>query len=166
MLKSIYYALALSVGASAAVAPSTINAEDAAGPEAEETQKFYTVFRYDVPNKEDLKTPEVISAHRAHVEKYSKSVTSARILDDDGNPIGVMSIKAFNSLEEVQFYVYEDPYTKASLYTKIEIVPIDLYVLNAEYARVSQWFRDRNPGIAHNYTPPKPPQPCGCDGEE
>ena len=166
MLRSIPYALALCAGASTVVVPSAINAQESAGTEAEKPQKFYTVYRYDVPNKEALKTPEVIEAHRAHVENYSNSVTSARILDDDGNPIGVMSIKAFDSLEEVEFYVYEDPYTKANLYTKIEIVPIDLYVLNAEYARVSQWFRDRNPEIEHNYTPPKPPQPCECDGKE
>ena len=166
MLKSISYALALTAGASTALIASTIGAQDGAGGEVEQTQKFYTVFRYDVPNKEALKTPEVIEAHRAHVENYSNSVSSARILDDEGNPIGVMSIKAFNSLEEVEYYVYEDPYTKANLYTKIEIVPIDLYVLNAEYARVSQWFRDRNPEVAHNYTPPMPPQPCECDRGE
>jgi hypothetical protein len=83
------------------------------------------------------------------------------MLDPEGKVIGVVSIKGFPSYEQARRYVYEDPFTKAGLYSKIEIQPIDLYVLNAEFARAPEWVMAERPGERYKYVPAKP-QPADC----
>lgn len=136
------------ISAFALIATPAVFAQD------EKPEKMFVVTRYHVENVRDLLTDELNRGHEDHIEKYSKSVTSANILDEDGKTIGVTSIKGFSSREEVEFYVYEDPFTKANFYKEIEILAIDLYVLNAEYACVPDWVLERNPEEKYKYTPP------------
>ncbi len=119
----------------------------------EQSDKMFMVTRIHLPNVASLVTPELDRAHKDHIKGRSVSVTSANLLDENGKVVGVVSIKGFSSREDVDFYTYEDPFTKAGLYSEIRIEPIDLYVLNAQFARAPDWYKKENPDKCLNYTP-------------
>lgn len=124
--------------------------------EADDT-RFFMVKRVWVENVREKVDEALTKAHNDHIAEHSVSVISSNLLDRDGEAIGVVSIKGYDSWEEVEFYVYEDPYTKAGLYSEIEIDEINLYVLNATFARAPDWYRERFPERAAAYTPPAVP---------
>jgi uncharacterized protein YciI len=127
-----------------------------AAPPQAVREVMYMVSRWHVPNVSSLVTPELDRAHKDHIKEFSVSVTSANMLDPQGKVIGVVSIKGFSSLEQANRYVYGDPFTKAGLYTKIEIQPIDLYVLNGAFARAPEWVIAERPEERYKYTPATP----------
>jgi uncharacterized protein YciI len=129
----------------------------AAAQENPPREVMYMVSRWHIPNVASKVTPELDRAHKDHIKEFSVSVTSANMLSPEGKVIGVVSIKGFPTLEQARKYVYEDPFTKAGLYSRIELQPIDLYVLNGAFARAPEWVIAERPEERWKYTPAKPP---------
>ncbi len=116
---------------------------------------FFLVQRTFVENSQNLVTEALDQAHKDHVAEHSNSVVSFRRLTREGDTPGVASIKAYKSWEEVERYVYDDPFTKAGMFAEISIDQIDMYVLNAMYARAPEWYKKQFPERAPAYTTPK-----------
>lgn len=92
-------------------------------------------------------------AHEDHISAHSKTVMSGRILDEDGNMKGVLAVSGHETWDDIRYYVYEDPYTKAGAYEEIEIQELDIYLLDAGYARAPEWFLERHPDLKQRFTP-------------
>lgn len=99
----------------------------------------------------------VKDAHQAHIGRFSNTVGSARLIDEQtGKAIGVLAYNDFETRAEVEQYVHEDPYTIAGAYSRIEIQRVEIYVWDGHYARTSKWFLDRHPEQADRFTPKQP----------
>ncbi len=122
--------------------------------EESEDGKMFLVKRIWVENLDSLHTEDLHKAHQEHIAASSISVMSSNLLDRSGRPIGVVSVKGFKTWDEVEHYVHGDPYTVAGLYEEITIEQIDMYVLNASFARAPDWYKTRFPERANAYTPP------------
>lgn len=79
------------------------------------------------------------------------------MVSPEGKVIGVVSIEGFQTLEKARKYVCADALTKAGLYSRIELQPIDLYVLNGAFARALEKVIAERPDGHYKCTPAKPP---------
>lgn len=113
---------------------------------------MFLVRRRHVPNVAELAAP-LEKAHEDHISSFSKTIMSGRLLDRDGGMAGVLAISGHETWDAVQHYVYEDPFTKAGAYAEIEIAALDLYLLDAGYARAPDWFLNRHPELRPRFTP-------------
>lgn len=98
---------------------------------------------------------EIHKAHEDHVSSFSKTVMSGNILDENGEMLKVVSISGHETWDAINHYVHEDPYTKAGAYAEIEIQELNVYLLDAGYARAPEWFLERHPDLAPRFTPVK-----------
>ena len=78
--------------------------------------------------------------HNKHLLKYSSTVVSAAILDDANNRIGGISVSDTDDRAAIDRYVNDDPFTKAGMFSTIEIERVDLYKLDGSYNRAPEWF--------------------------
>jgi hypothetical protein len=73
-----------------------------------------------------------IQVRSEHLEKARKMkeqghlIEGGAILDDDGKMIGSTLYMQFDSREELQQYIDEDPYVTGKVWEKIEVKPIKL----------------------------------------
>ena len=93
------------------------------------------------------------AAHEDHISRFSKTVMSGRLLNEDGGMAGVLAVSGHETWEDIRHYVHEDPYTKAGAYAEIEIAELDIYLLDAGYARAPDWFLERHPELRPRFTP-------------
>jgi uncharacterized protein YciI len=91
--------------------------------------------------------------HEDHISKYSRTIASGNLLDEDGKMAGVFAISGHETWDDINHYVYEDPYTKAGAYAEIEIKELNLYLLDAAYARAPAWLLERHPELTPRFTP-------------
>lgn len=78
--------------------------------------------------------------HNKHLLKYSSTVVSAAILDDAYNRVGGVSISDTDDRAAIERYVNDDPFTKAGMFSTVEIERVDLYKLDGSYNRAPEWF--------------------------
>ena len=117
---------------------------------------MYMVSRWFAPDVE-ARTAPVKAAHQQHVGRYSNTVGSVRLIDEaSGKAIGILAYNDFDSRDEVEHYVYDDPYTRAGAYSRIEIQKVEVYVWDGYFARTSKWFLDKHPEHADRFTPKQP----------
>jgi uncharacterized protein YciI len=117
-----------------------------------EAKQMFMVRRRHVANVGEVVVGQE-QAHEDHISAYSKTIASGRILNEDGSMAGVFAISGHETWDDIRYYVYEDPFTKAGAYAEIEIKELDLYLLDAGYARAPEWFLDRHPDLAPRFTP-------------
>ncbi|MFP4090160.1 MAG: YciI family protein [Cyclobacteriaceae bacterium] len=73
-----------------------------------------------------------MNARSEHLEKARKMkeqghlIEGGAILDEEGKMIGSTLYMQFDSREDVQKYIDEDPYVKGKVWEKIEVKPIRL----------------------------------------
>ncbi len=92
-------------------------------------------------------------AHNDHIAAYSRTIVSSNLIDEDGKMAGVLAISGHETWDSINHYVYEDPFTKAGAYAEIEIKELNLYLLDAAYARAPAWLLERNPDLVPRFTP-------------
>lgn len=78
---------------------------------------------------------------------------SAQVLDENGKMAGVIAISAHETWDDINHYVYQDPYTIAGAYAEIKIEEVGVYLLDAGYARAPEWFLEEHPELAPRFTP-------------
>jgi uncharacterized protein YciI len=114
--------------------------------------QMYLVTRIwsdDLMARFDGVTEEEEKAHQEHIEGYSRTAVSSNVYGADGKPIGVIALNAFESREGVEYYIYEDPYTKAGFYKEISIVPVEVSFID-EYFRIEpDWIRGEGLATKH-----------------
>lgn len=103
---------------------------------------MFLIKRVHVPNVEKLVNDDLKEAHRQHVLNLSETAMSGRLLDENGKRIGMVSVSACETWDEIRHYVYEDPYYKAGLFASVEIQALDMYLLKAKYARAPEWYEE------------------------
>lgn len=113
---------------------------------------MFMTRRKHVPNVNEV-VAGCHEAHEEHISKYSKTIMSVRVLDEDGNMAGVLAISAHETWDEINHYVYQDPYTIAGAYAAIKIEEVDCYLLDAGYARAPEWFLEKHPDMKPRFTP-------------
>lgn len=114
--------------------------------------KMFLVTRIwsdDLMARFDGVTEEEEKAHQDHIEAHSRTALSSNVYGDAGKAIGVIALNAFETREGVDYYVYEDPYTKAGFYKEITIVPVAVDFID-EYFRIEpDWIRGEGLAIKH-----------------
>lgn len=113
---------------------------------------MFMVRRRHIENVRSV-TEGLDQAHNDHIAAFSRTIASGNLVDEDGRMAGVLAISGHETWEAINHYVYEDPFTKAGAYAEIEIKELNLYLLDAAYARAPQWLLDRNPDLAPRFTP-------------
>lgn len=93
-------------------------------------------FSKDIPAIRAANEP----GHQAHLLKFGQTVVSSALLADDGRRIGSVSISNISSEDEINRYVYDDPFTQGGIYKSITIEPIDLYKIDGAFNRAPAWF--------------------------
>lgn len=117
---------------------------------------MYMVSRWFASDVEARVAP-VKEAHQRHISRFSNTVGSARLIDEaTGKSVGVLAYNDFDTRAEVDHYVYDDPYTIAGAYSRIEIQKVEIYVWDGYYARTSPWFLQKHPELADRFTPKQP----------
>ncbi len=107
------------------------------------------IWSDDLMARFDGVTEEEEKAHQEHIEGYSRTALSSNVYGDDGKAIGVVALNAFETRDGVEYYVYEDPYTKAGFYKDITIVPVEVTFID-EYFRIEpDWIRGEGLAIKH-----------------
>lgn len=107
------------------------------------------IWSDDLMARFDGVTEEEENAHQEHIEGYSRTALSSNVYGENGKAIGVIALNAFETREGVEYYVYEDPYTKAGFYKKITIVPVEVTFVD-EYFRIEpDWIRGEGLAIKH-----------------
>lgn len=75
-----------------------------------------------------------LAARPAHLEeaavlkKAGKIIAGGAILDDDGNMVGSTLYVEFDSREELDDWITNDPYVKGGVWEEINVMPIRLAV--------------------------------------
>jgi len=101
---------------------------------------MYMVSRWFAPDVEARAAP-VKDAQQRHVGRYSNTVGSARLIDEaSGQAVGVLACNDFDTRDEVDYYVYDDPCTIAGACGWIETQKVEVYVWDGYFARTSKWF--------------------------
>jgi uncharacterized protein YciI len=105
--------------------------------------------------------------HQAHLLKFGQTVVSSALLTDGGARIGSVSISDISDRDEINSYVYDDPFTQGGIYKEITITPVELYKIDGSYNRAPAWFApelERRQKAAGFNRPVKPtgnaPQPA------
>lgn len=112
---------------------------------------MFMVRRRHVENVKDV-VAGLDAAHEDHISKYSRTIASGNLVNEDGTMGGVLAISGHETWEDIKHYVYEDPFTKAGAYAEIEIKELNLYLLDAAYARAPDWLIERHPELAPRFT--------------
>jgi uncharacterized protein YciI len=113
---------------------------------------MFMVRRRHVPNVGSL-VEGLDQAHEDHIGAFSRTIASGRLLNADGSMAGVLAISGHETWDDIRHYVYEDPFTKAGAYAEIEVKELDLYLLDAGYARAPDWLLERHPELRPRFTP-------------
>lgn len=113
---------------------------------------MYMVRRRHVENVKDV-VQGLDAAHEDHISKYSRTIASGNLVDENGKMAGVLAISGHETWDDINHYVYGDPFTKAGAYAEIEIKELNLYLLDAAYARAPGWLIERHPDLAPRFTP-------------
>lgn len=113
---------------------------------------MFMVRRRHAENVSEL-VKDLHKGHEDHIAKHSRTIASGNLQDEHGKMAGVLAISGHETWEDIRHYVYEDPYTKAGAYAEIEIKELNLYLLDAAYARAPDWLIERNPDLAPRFTP-------------
>ena len=92
------------------------------------------------------------AAHEDHISQHSRTIASGDLVDENGTMVGVLAISGHETWEAIRHYVYEDPYTKVGAYADIEIKQLNLYLLDAAYARAPDWLLEKHPELASRFT--------------
>lgn len=109
----------------------------------------YRIWVDDLAARRHTVTEEQERAHQEHIKGYSRTALSSNVHDEAGKAIGVVALNAFASREGVEYYVYEDPYTKAGFYKDIRIIPVAVDFVD-EYFRIEpDWVRGEGLAIKH-----------------
>lgn len=114
--------------------------------------KMYLVYRIwsdDLMARVSGVTPEEQRAHNLHIEGYSQTAVSTNLHDENGKAIGVVALNAFDTREGVEYYVYEDPYTKAGFYKEIRIIPVEVDFIDSYFRIEPAWIRGEGLAIKH-----------------
>lgn len=112
---------------------------------------MFMVRRRHVENVQEL-VKGLEEAHEDHISRFSRTIASGNLLDEDGQMAGVLAISGHETWDQIRHYVYEDPFTKAGAYAEIEIKELNLYLLDAAYARAPSWLLERHPELAPRFT--------------
>ena len=81
-----------------------------------------------------------LAAHRDFAKDDNQNIVLTVLKDRDGRPIGRCGISLFETWDEVNRYVYDDPFTKAEMFKSIEIHQVDMYLLDGTFDRAPAWF--------------------------
>ncbi|MCB2106818.1 MAG: hypothetical protein KDE14_03905 [Rhodobacteraceae bacterium] len=82
------------------------------------------------------------AAHKDYVSALSPTVFSAAGFDAHWNRVSDMAVADFSDRAAMQRYVDDDPFTKAGMFTRVDIERVDLYKLDGRYNRAPGWFAD------------------------
>lgn len=113
---------------------------------------MYLVYRIwidDLAAQPNLVTEELELAHQEHIKGFSRTAMSSNVHDTDGNAIGVVALNAFDTRADVDYYIYEDPYTRAGLYQDIRIIPVEVDFVDAYFSVEPDWVRGEGLDIKH-----------------
>ncbi len=88
-------------------------------------------------------------AHQRHIENYSRTALSSNLQDENGAPIGVVALNAYETREGVEYYIYEDPYTKAGFYKEITIIPVEVEFVDEWFAIEPEWIQGEGLATKH-----------------
>lgn len=78
--------------------------------------------------------------HQTHLLKFGQTVVSSALLTDGGARIGSVSISDISNEDDINSYVYDDPFTQGGIYKEITITPVELYKIDGSYNRAPAWF--------------------------
>jgi uncharacterized protein YciI len=81
------------------------------------------------------------AAHEDYIRDRTANIVASSILDENGKVIGSLSISAMDSRDEIEAYVYGDPFTVHGMFKRIEIERVNIYMLDETYACCPEWFR-------------------------
>jgi hypothetical protein len=103
---------------------------------------MFMVRRMYIPNRVEFKRLWDLheAAHREFAKDDNRNIVLTVLKDEAGNHIGRCGINLFETWDEVNHYVYDDPFTKAGMFASIEIHQIDMYLLDGTYDRAPAWF--------------------------
>lgn len=110
-------------------------AESAATPRMYLVRRLYD-FTKDIPGIRAANEP----GHQAHLLKFGQTVVSSALLADDGTRIGSVSVSDISNEDDINSYVYDDPFTRGGIYKDISITPVELYKIDGSYNRAPAWF--------------------------
>ena len=89
---------------------------------------FLVIMRMGDPKDPELQKRRA-ELRPAHLERASKfreaghTLIGGATFDAQGNPTGSAAIARFNSREEVDAWLKEDPWTKGGVWTDFEVIP-------------------------------------------
>lgn len=124
-----------------------------ASPSEGSHYRMYLVYRVwvdDLAAQRSKVTEEQELAHQEHIKKFSRTSVSSNIHDESGTAIGVVALNSFETREGVNYYIYEDPYTKAGFYKEIKIVPVEVDFVDAYFRVEPDWVRGEGLNIKHS----------------
>lgn len=122
-------------------ATETQQGQQLAAMESPPNSRMYMVrrlydFTKDIPGIRAANEP----GHQAHLLKFGQTVVSSALLADDGTRMGSVSISDISDEDDINSYVYDDPFTKGGIYKEITIAPVELYKIDGSYNRAPAWF--------------------------
>jgi uncharacterized protein YciI len=123
-----------------------------AAPTEDSHYRMFLVYRLwvdDLAAQRSLVTEEQELAHQEHIKAHSRTALSSNIHDDDGTAIGVVALNAYATREGVEYYIYEDPYTKAGFYKDIRIIPVEVDLMDSYFSIEPDWVRGEGLAIKH-----------------
>lgn len=141
ILQLLALLMGLSVGAAAGAAPS-----------GDSHYRMFLVYRLwvdDLAAQRSMVTEEQELAHQEHIKAHSRTALSSNIHDEDGTAIGVVALNAYATREGVEYYIYEDPYTKAGFYKDIRIIPVEVDLMDEYFSIEPDWVRGEGLAIKH-----------------
>ena len=115
---------------------------------ADEYYPAFLIIRY-FADESVAERNSAAAAHHAHLAAEGRIMASFRVLDDDGNPIGIGSWSAFDSEGDARAFVERDPYYQAGLYKDVSIVRTNLYLLDKWFAIVPEWRNNAGLEASH-----------------
>ena len=103
---------------------------------------MFMVRRMYIPDREKFQKlwDEHEAVHREFAKDDNRNIVLTVLKDKNGNPIGRCGINLFETWDDVNHYVYEDPFTKAGMFASVEIHQIDMYLLDGTFDRAPKWF--------------------------
>jgi uncharacterized protein YciI len=104
---------------------------------------MFAVRRYMIDDWNKVKSiqQEHNAAHEDHIRDRTANIVASSILNEEGKVIGSLSISAMEKREEIEQYVYGDPFTVHGMFKRIEIERVNIYMLDETYACCPEWFK-------------------------
>ncbi|MFT7289231.1 MAG: hypothetical protein ACI87W_003360 [Halieaceae bacterium] len=121
-------------------------------PKEDSHYRMYLVYRLwvdDLAAQLNSVTEEQELAHQEHIKRFSRTAVSSNIHGENGNAIGVVALNGFETRAGVDYYIYEDPYTKAGFYKDIKIVLVDVDFVDSYFRVEPDWVRGEGLDIKH-----------------